>query len=551
MRSDELIILTVLHLSRVTDTETNQCVSFCNEKTGVTLKIPGPYGQLKAGHGRTVTPNADAAIAGTDVATPAANDVTPATTNVTPTANYVMSAVTEVIPAVTDASSADTDVTQTATDAPPANTDAAPAATDVVPAVNEVTPTVTYVARAATYVTPAATDVVLVATDAAPTATDVEPSTTDVTPTATDVVSAATDVAPTPTDVVSAATDVAPADTDFTIAATDGISVTTDVAPATTDVTPAATDVTPAATDVTPVTDSAPSGTDATSAATDATAECASKLSQVKGLKRQADDEVSIVAEHGAKARKIAVPITATKLKKLIKSLKERTTWLSDDHMDHAQGLLKKQYPQFSSLQPVCIFETDGCQQVGKPVGVFVQILNMCGNHWIVVSNSQCSSNTVRVYDSFYRPYKDMERNRLLKQLACLVGSENSLTAEWVDMQQQEGDTDCGLFAIAAAVSLCQGNSPELIKWDQDAMRNHLVSCFSGGKLTEFPVGGPRNSNRVQSPKTVPLYCHCNMPDDGKFMIECNNCYGWYHRGCDTVPKRVTKKTVFLCKKCK
>ena len=41
-----------------------------------------------------------------------------------------------------------------------------------------------------------------------------------------------------------------------------------------------------------------------------------------------------------------------------------------------------------------------------------------------------------------------------------------------VHVQKQEGDNDCGLFALAYIESLCRGHEPRLIEYDQSYMRH-------------------------------------------------------------------------------
>ena len=52
-------------------------------------------------------------------------------------------------------------------------------------------------------------------------------------------------------------------------------------------------------------------------------------------------------------------------------------------------------------------------------------------------------------------------------------------------VQQQQGTRDCGLFAIAF-VALEQDVLS--LEFDQSAMRNHLIKCFSKKLLTPFPT---------------------------------------------------------------
>ena len=55
-------------------------------------------------------------------------------------------------------------------------------------------------------------------------------------------------------------------------------------------------------------------------------------------------------------------------------------------------------------------------------------------------------------------------------------------------VQQQQGGTDCGLFAIAYAFSLASGEDPTRIKFKQDNMRQHLIDCLQAGTMLPFPV---------------------------------------------------------------
>ena len=58
---------------------------------------------------------------------------------------------------------------------------------------------------------------------------------------------------------------------------------------------------------------------------------------------------------------------------------------------------------------------------------------------------------------------------------------------EVADGPKQDGTTDCGLFAIATCVSLASDVTlPN--KFDQSAMRKHLVECFEKLSLEPFPV---------------------------------------------------------------
>ena len=54
--------------------------------------------------------------------------------------------------------------------------------------------------------------------------------------------------------------------------------------------------------------------------------------------------------------------------------------------------------------------------------------------------------------------------------------------------QQQEGGSDCGLFAIAFAGVLASGCHPSSFKFKQSEMREHLRQCLVASQLSDFPT---------------------------------------------------------------
>ena len=134
-----------------------------------------------------------------------------------------------------------------------------------------------------------------------------------------------------------------------------------------------------------------------------------------------------------------------------------------------------------------------------------------------------------------------------------LMPLSKHFTLWWADMQRQSGTSDCGLFSIAVATSLCYGFLPHECTWKQEELRPHLSACFQHDDLSLFPVlkqtRSHRNYKRVEE---IEVFCHCRQPyTEGIFMVECDNCQEWLHRGCEMVARRITKNTGFLCKNCK
>jgi len=71
--------------------------------------------------------------------------------------------------------------------------------------------------------------------------------------------------------------------------------------------------------------------------------------------------------------------------------------WLSDKHVNFAQSLLKKQFPQVNGLKSTLLLH-----KTQDKIKEGVQIIHSRGNHWIVASTLGCSGSVVKIFDSLY-----------------------------------------------------------------------------------------------------------------------------------------------------
>ena len=79
--------------------------------------------------------------------------------------------------------------------------------------------------------------------------------------------------------------------------------------------------------------------------------------------------------------------------------------------------------------------------------------------------------------------------NAQLKQIYRGKAEKNgSLIVNEMSIQQQENFYDCGLFAIAFAFHLAQGDEPSALNFDCKKLRQHLVECFEKEILSPFPM---------------------------------------------------------------
>ena len=255
------------------------------------------------------------------------------------------------------------------------------------------------------------------------------------------------------------------------------------------------------------------------------------------------------------KPKQILYSHANTKPDKLVPTILQDDYWLNDEHIDHAQWLTSKMFPHAKGLHSVLAFESRK-PKVERGLEDFVQVILIGRNHWVTITNIGCESNKVKVYDSLYYLYAKLpesDRQKFHTSLASLLNTSlANMVIEWPSMVQQKGCSDCGLFALAVAVSLCNDDDPGLQAYDQRALRVHLALCFQCDEITSFPVKPSRHVVEVSAEETVDLFCHCRIPySDGVFMVECSGCFNWFHRSCEKVPKTVTSKTSFYCKNCK
>ena len=97
------------------------------------------------------------------------------------------------------------------------------------------------------------------------------------------------------------------------------------------------------------------------------------------------------------------------------------------------------------------------------------------------MSTVGCSSG---VFDSSHH-------QKLSRSLKCIIAdmlqaSKDSIVLEYIKMQQQSGSSDCGLFAIATATAICNGQDLCILEFDQFLMRKHLLQGFQNGAVLPF-----------------------------------------------------------------
>lgn len=158
------------------------------------------------------------------------------------------------------------------------------------------------------------------------------------------------------------------------------------------------------------------------------------------------------------------------------------------------------------------------------------------------VSNTGCEvPNEVKLYDSLFTGVTLTTK----QQIAALLHVEDAecIDVKIMPVEQQTNSTDCGVYAIAFATSLCHGVDPSTIKFNRRAIRSHLWKCMEGGNSIEmFPGVISQGVPATSSKHVIQIYCTCRQPySPGEDMAQCSSCEKWFHKKCVKIPQKIFK----------
>ena len=97
---------------------------------------------------------------------------------------------------------------------------------------------------------------------------------------------------------------------------------------------------------------------------------------------------------------------------------------------------------------------------------------------------SDSLEHTVMVFDSLPSNRFTFRTKEQIASICCCKGKK--VVAVIKNVQNQQGASDCGLFSLVFATSLCFGDNPSEIQYNQKQLHEHVVSCFEAKVITPF-----------------------------------------------------------------
>ena len=142
-------------------------------------------------------------------------------------------------------------------------------------------------------------------------------------------------------------------------------------------------------------------------------------------------------------------------------------------------------------------------------------------SHWICVSNKSCNAGTVKIYDSLRTCDLPLSAKEVIS--ALLRYQKKKVTLIFPDVRQQSDGSACGVFALAYAYTLYQGEDPFEIQYDVPKLRPHFLSCLRKKEFTVFPSVKTRHTLCKTIMTSFKIYYVCRLPErQGDKMVACD-----------------------------
>jgi hypothetical protein len=133
-----------------------------------------------------------------------------------------------------------------------------------------------------------------------------------------------------------------------------------------------------------------------------------------------------------------------------------KDSWLETGHINRAMQILKLQHPEIGGL--FCS-SLGTAQEFPKATGQqWMQIVHDGTNHWMLVAKGFALPQHVLLYDS--SPGVHVKKHVLGCMKSLLQPPSAKMTYVVRGCQRQSNGFDCGVFSIAFATSLANGEDP-------------------------------------------------------------------------------------------
>ena len=200
--------------------------------------------------------------------------------------------------------------------------------------------------------------------------------------------------------------------------------------------------------------------------------------------------------------------------------------WLSDEHINAAQNLLKELGTGIGGLHNTIAIRHWKLMPLTAERFQSVQCHNI-GNHWVT---STTILGQVVVYESLSTSLSFALRQQIVALYKNFANADGSLEVEVVLQQKQIGGSHCGLFCIANATAIVMGMDPTTCEWNQAAMREHLAKCIDKKKIETFPHK-KRNifEKSTQATHIISIHCVCLGHNPEAKVVVCSKCNKNYH----------------------
>ena len=166
--------------------------------------------------------------------------------------------------------------------------------------------------------------------------------------------------------------------------------------------------------------------------------------------------------------------------------------WLTSDIIEEVHSILSKQFTLISGFQTPCnapAYNTTLKKWVSnnsftEQQGPAVQIHHTENHLW--VTSILTHTNELFLLDSMY---DKLTTSLEIQLFQVYSNSKKRLLVKIPEVQKQTNKIDCGLYAIVNAVEFCftSFSGGLHIEFNQQLMRDHLISCLEKGQFSVFP----------------------------------------------------------------